>query len=333
MSDPLSDLILDIHRDSVACDASDTFCAKALKRLRSRVPFQIAALMRGSISENSAQLHCQHLVDQSSEAPEALAGEGIIDDAPLLVRCMASPGVAIRMSIAGYGAAEVRMFLAHRQYRHLMAMTVFDWKLGLFAGLGLGLGLGRGDTTAPFTEAETAIFEFAAPHVIEGWTRSVVLEAARPPAGFASPFAVAVLTRCQVLTAAEREFLRLMREEWPDWRGPTLPEQALASITMDTDSVWTGKQIVLYSQPIDIGTLIRIRRRCPIDSLGRRKQAVAIHFSRGASQKEVSRKLNLSESTVNNYLNDVYRTLGLSDKVSLSRMVSRLVPETGGVAR
>ncbi|MFT4103766.1 MAG: helix-turn-helix transcriptional regulator [Burkholderiaceae bacterium] len=265
-------------------------------------------------------------MDQSSEALEPFVGEGIFDDAHLLARCMASPGVAMRMPLPGHGSAEARMSAERRPYRHAMAITVFDSKLRLFAGLGLG----RRDTAAPFTGAETANFEFIAPHLIEGWTRSVVLEAARPPVGFACPFVVALLNERQVLTAAEPDFHELMKEEWPGWRGPALPEQALASIAAQTDSVWTGRRIVLYSQPTGIGTLIRIRRRFPIDSLGRRKQAVAIQFSRGASQKEVSRKLNLSESTVNNYLNEIYRTLGLSDKVSLSRMVSRLVPETCG---
>jgi DNA-binding NarL/FixJ family response regulator len=49
-------------------------------------------------------------------------------------------------------------------------------------------------------------------------------------------------------------------------------------------------------------------------------------FAAGATQGEVAAALRLSPSTVNNYLVDVYRALGVADKAALALLVSRLHP-------
>ena len=72
--------------------------------------------------------------------------------------------------------------------------------------------------------------------------------------------------------------------------------------------------------------LLRLRSAHAIDRLSRRRRQVALLFAAGATQGEVAEALRLSPSTVNNYLVDAYRALGVADKAALAMLVARLDP-------
>ena len=100
---------------------------------------------------------------------------------------------------------------------------------------------------------------------------------------------------------------------------------------MKADRAWVGKSLVAYFRPVDVGmTLAFVRPVGSFDRLSQRKREVATMFAHGASQSEVAQRLRLSPSTVNNYLGDVYRELGVTDKGALAIAVAHLEPPAYG---
>ena len=88
---------------------------------------------------------------------------------------------------------------------------------------------------------------------------------------------------------------------------------------------WRGRHLVARLQALkDNLVVVKLRPLHALDHLAPRKREAAVLFAHGASQAQVARRLGLSESTINNYLGDVYRRMEVSDKGQLATAISRL---------
>lgn len=318
----LSDWLLDVHRDARALP-SRQYCQKTLERLQERLRFDSAFLYRGATPAGRAELHAFYLFRQPDSLLTRYLSERLYEVDPLIEGIINDPGKAIRISKEDC-PLRFHSFLEDHGQLQLVSLTVKNHPLQLAAGLSLY----RRDANAPFTAAEGATLEDAVPHIVEGWTESLLGELQRSAEERDLPFAVGVLTADLTLTAAHREFETVMALDWPDWRGPQLPGELRVHVERSSAQPWKGSQVVVYSQRIDGGFLLKVRHRHAFDALAPRKQAVALAFATGASQTSVARTLHLSPSAVNNYLGDVYRELHLSNKVELAMLVARLSPQS-----
>lgn len=115
-------------------------------------------------------------------------------------------------------------------------------------------------------------------------------------------------------------FTRLLRDEWPDWRGPHLPTE-LFELHQHREKRYIGQHTAFRLLDLNDHLLLRGRRKTPVDNLSQRERQVAEHFAAGRSHKEIAQSLKLAPATVRNHLSAAYLKLGCDNKASLSALM------------
>jgi DNA-binding CsgD family transcriptional regulator len=231
----------------------------------------------------------------------------------------------VRASCVDYNSQRMRHFLKRYHQEHVLVSSAPTEVPQMVDGVSLH----RDETHPPFSDHEAATMEQLTPHVVDVWRENRLRELARsassePPF---EGFSIAVLMPDLAMSEAQSDFSDLLRLEWPRWQGPMLPTELETHLQAATHKPWSGKSITVYIRRQVDGTLLVFARRAhPIDALAPRKREVALLFSRGASQTQIARQLQLSPSTVNNYIGIVYEVLELRGKTDLSRLLVRLEP-------
>ena len=78
-----------------------------------------------------------------------------------------------------------------------------------------------------------------------------------------------------------------------------------------------GASHSLYELAENGGWYLVIRPFSRLDRLSERERGLAQLFARGVTRKDIARQLGLSPSTVKNHLSNIYRKLGIKDRVAL----------------
>ncbi len=118
------------------------------------------------------------------------------------------------------------------------------------------------------------------------------------------------------LHEAEQGFLELMAQAHPGWTGPRLPFDPASDSASNQQ---TGYRVRVSA----LADLYLIEAWLPTayDELTAREQLVADLFSTGASQKEISRKLQISLATVATYVQRAYGKLQVNSRDALNRLL------------
>lgn len=249
---------------------------------------------------------------------EYLARELWRDDL-LKIGILAAPGTAIRESATGPWPQRWHDFLRRHGQQQLMSIILMDVAPQLFAVFSLY----RADPRHPFSDDDAAWFEILTPHITDAWCENWLHERLKPTER-SSAFSSAVLAKDSMLTLAQDGFAERLQIEWPQWRGPFLPPVLKCALDRSA-RVWCSARLTVYMQALaDGATLLRVRVRHAFDGLPARQREAAERFACGASQTEVAHQMQLASSTVNNYLLEIYRTLGIASKVDLARLLEHL---------
>ncbi len=296
--------------------------------LNDLVPFDSAFWYRWAADAEHSQLHAWCLYAQPESLIQEYASTELWRDDIVYARALTAPsGTAVCASYDDYESARMRNFLRRHRQEHILTIAFFQDVQGIAAGMSLY----RDESRSTYSDAERRTIEAVMPHVVEAWRENWLQEVVRDASS--SPerieFSLAVIIPGLVLSEAQHNFGDLMHLEWPDWQGPRLPEPLRSYLGNATDrsGPWLGAAIAVYHRlHTDGTTLLFVRRGHPFDRLAARKREAALLFARGASQTEVAARMELSPSTVNNYLGGVYEQLKLEDKTGLSRLVARLEP-------
>ena len=317
--------VLQLHRASRAM-AHRAFQPWVFDGLREVVPFDSAFWYRWSVEGSGTLLHAHYLYRQ----PESLIQEYIaqelwrVDD--VYLQATQSPrGTAVAVAFEDHRSPRMRDFLQRHQQYQVMTIALMQDVQQIAAGLSLY----RDRTRPPYSAEDIRTFETLAPHMIDTWRENWLQDVSRSARSVPdTEFSLGVLLPDGLLSEAQHHFGDLLQREWPDWRGPRLPLALQAHLDVAADpEPYVGKHLVAYHRSRDDGLrLLLVRTRHAIDGLPPRKRATARLFAAGASQNEVARRLQLSPSTVNNYLVDVYRELAIADKTDLALLVQRLEP-------
>ena len=110
---------------------------------------------------------------------------------------------------------------------------------------------------------------------------------------------------------ARPAFVEIMRREWPEWRGPFVPE----AMRRMQDGAFSGERVAVRFTPQNDLYLAVARSKGPLDTLTARELEVAKQLAKGASHKEIARDLALAPATARNHIASIHAKLG-SNKVA-----------------
>ena len=183
----------------------------------------------------------------------------------------------------------------------------------------------RGEAGKPFTERERRLKEQLMPHLVEAWNLNAIRYVDRPTG--AQPEQVrmrALVDREGMVYNAEPGFAELMRAEFPEWRGPVLPQMLSAPLIGAGAESFRGEAIVASRlREIEEGMfLISARALAGIDRLSPRELSVARAFATGKTHKQIAAALGIAPATVRNQLQSAYAKLNVNSKIGLARQLS-----------
>ncbi len=169
-----------------------------------------------------------------------------------------------------------------------------------------------------FTEQERLLFESAVPHLLDAWRESKLLHLSGVDRD-ASPLtpAAALLDKEGVVHFARPAFVELLRQEWPDWRGPFVPE----AMRRMQDGTFTGERVAVRFIPQKNFFLAVLRKKGPLDQLTARELEVAKQLARGESHKEIARDLAIAPATARNHIARIHAKLGSSKGTQVAAML------------
>ena len=124
-----------------------------------------------------------------------------------------------------------------------------------------------------------------------------------------------------VLHDTTPDFVPLLRREWKDFSGASLPGELVSALSPD-EPTFVGREIAIRHRH-HVGLIFLTGRpRGSIDSLSNRELGVARLIAGGFSYKEIARALLLAPATVRRHLQTSYARLGVRTKIELLRMLA-----------
>jgi DNA-binding CsgD family transcriptional regulator len=313
----LSRLLLALH---LACDSSPVtdFQDEALRLLQQTIPFDSAMWAVGVLQLGQQPLiRSVHLFNQPAEMLVSYERVKHLD--PVLRRAIAEFGSTVNVAVAQEewppGAEAMKAHGEEYGMQHILA-TMTRGPISQLLG---AISLYRADAAHPFSEEERLIQQSVVPHLVELFDRSRLkhVEALlRPESEYAS-HAVGLVDRDGLLYNASSEFIRLLLEEWPDWKGPVVPTLLLEDLGHRNGSPMRLNRIAAHVSHANDLLLLRVRPVGRCDALSRREWDVARLFGDGKSHKEIAKDLRIAPGTVRNHLKAIYKKLDVANKAEL----------------
>jgi DNA-binding CsgD family transcriptional regulator len=311
----LGRLVFALHRLAATAAAGD-FQRLAFEALRAELPFNSAIWATGAMNPDPV-LHSVYTHDQPPEMMAAWIR--LAQQDTLLAETLKHPGHTLRATAEGPEncppfSPEVRDHARRFHMEQVLATSFIDPTLNLVEGFSLY----RADFRSRFSEPERLLVQHALPHLVEAWRANRLrLIQQEKPATAAARQAFGLCDATGLLHTAGSDFAAMLRNEWPDWRGPKLPDLWMANRTR----TFVGRSIAASLEPINDLWLVKVRRRAALDNLTPREIDVAMRFGHGLNYQEIAVELHISPATVRNHLTNIYGKLGVGNKLELARLL------------
>ncbi|MDP4028245.1 MAG: helix-turn-helix transcriptional regulator [Gallionella sp.] len=306
----LSRTLREIHRLSrevpVACFQDAAF--EAMKEL---VRFDTGYWGGGREPVEAVVMHYQHLhqlpVEMNAAFEKVKSHPKHIE---VIFRCVTNAGQAQAFDVRESGTGD---FYTPYGIDQLVTLYQHDADLGLYHVISL---FRSGEER--FTEPERLLFESAVPHLLDARRESKLLHlsGANRDACPLTP-AAALLDKEGVVHFARPAFVDLMRREWPEWRGPFVPE----AMRRVQEGSFAGEQVAVRFTPQNNLFLAVARVKGPLDRLTARELEVAKQLARGASHKEIARDLAIAPATARNHIASIHAKLGNSKVAQITTLL------------
>lgn len=307
----LSRTLREIHRLSREVPVAG-FQDAAFEAMKELVRFDTGYWGGGRVPVEAVVMHYSYL--HRLPAEEMNAAFEKVKSRPkhveFISRCVINAGQAQVCDIREVGIDD---FYSHFGIDQIVTLYTHDTDLGLYHVISLyRSGAER------FTEAERLLFESAVPHLLDAWRESKLLHISGVNRD-ACPLtpAAALLDKEGTVHFARPAFAELLRREWPDWRGPFVPE----AMRRMQDGVFTGKQIAVRFTPQNDLFLAVARNKGALDQLTARELDVAKQLAKGASHKEIARNLAIAPATARNHIAGIHAKLGSSKGTQVATML------------
>jgi DNA-binding CsgD family transcriptional regulator len=242
---------------------------------------------------------------------------GIRAEDPTVKPLSAAPGEPVRLSRNDAGLTpRTRAFLRRHGLTQVLCNIAADPALKTV----MHLSLYRRGAAAPFSSADLDLLRGLMPHLAAAATLNRAYRARLPPAAAAQPVCLAVCSPLGMVQFAEPAFVQLLRLEWPDWPGGSLPATLLRA---SAGGEVAGRQVSFRLQASDAALVVKAQPRSPLDRLSPGERRVAELFGAGRTYKSVARELRLSPHTVRHYLRQAYAKLDIRDKGQIAWLLSQ----------
>ncbi len=308
----LSRLLLDLHQ-AAQTTPPDDFQHWALERLREDIPFDSAMWASGTGSPQGPDFHALHL--QHQPLSMLTDYQPLKQHDRLFAQALAEPGRSLRAASATDLPAMFRPYCERYGLAQALCTMTLDGQTALITGISLY----RNDPQRPFSGADVALMEAAFAHLgaCDSRCKLAALDAAAagPARG---PWASAACDDKGLLRHVDAQFGAALLAEWPDWRGPWLPEPLRPLLDRASPGQTVGCSALLRVVPMGELRLVQLRARRPVDALAPRLREVAVLAAQGLSHKAIATALGISPATARNQLATLYRRLGVSSKTALA---------------
>jgi DNA-binding CsgD family transcriptional regulator len=307
-------LILELHRGSRRIPPED-FQAWAFAAAKQVLPFDSGLWASAALPESGLIIHSCYLHNQPPELMADYCNLWRAD--PLLKNISGSLGTTMNFHPPFRQSPEMKAYVRKFDLTYAIATMIADSMTNLLSVVCWY----RGAVKDRFTDEERRLKEDLMPHLVEAWANNRLSHALRTSDKRHRPvYGAAVVDREGILHVTDEVFPRLIEEEWPLWRGPSIPTALAHHVFEQAQEAFVGKSIVVLSSKLHDQWLLHTRRKVSYDSLGKREHEIVRLFADGVSQKEIGRALGISPSTVNNHLTSIYRKLNVSDKAQLTKL-------------
>jgi DNA-binding CsgD family transcriptional regulator len=183
--------------------------------------------------------------------------------------------------------------------------------------------LWRFDQRWPFGESDRLNLERVFPHLLQANRICRILSVSRQDGSAAvrhpsQPWAI-VGRHDLCLLEVNAAFVDLLRLQWPEWLGATLPIEVTKPLRQS--SRFDGSRIAIEAKGAGDFRLLTARTVAGVDSLGRRERDVIELFASGKPYKAIAEQFAVSPTTVRNQLAAAYRKLGVHNKAELVNLL------------
>ena len=311
MLQSLSRTLREIYRLSREAPVAD-FQDAAFEAMKGLVRFESGYWGGGRGPIEAVVIHYVHLhrlpVGEMSAAFEKVKSHP--KHIEIISRCVINAGQAQAFDTREAGIDD---FYSPYGIDQVVSLYQHDVDLGLYHVLSL---YRRG--TERFTEPERLLFESAVPHLLDAWRESKLLHLSgiNRDACPLTP-AAALLDREGTVHFARPAFVELMRREWPDWRGPFVPE----AMRRMPEGAFSGAQVAVRFTPQNDLYLAVARAKGPLDQLTARELEVAKQLAKGANHKEIARDLAIAPATARNHIASIHAKLGSNKAAQVATML------------
>jgi len=303
--------IANIYR-SVQYRGTEGFREAVLRSLGVLIPFDGA--LWGSGNYETQVFHSVITLGVDKDYPKAL--EETRDLNPILPELISHLGTAIDMSSVMpdeefYDSEVYRRCFSRYGVERILSYVDIDRRTNIYSLISLY----RFDRDHPFTEDEREVFERAAYHMINAAQNAFFLHIAQESAA-EDEIGAAICDGYGLFYEAQPEFLELIDQKFPDWRGEALPFDL-----PERDERVTVNGLCVECHPFADLYCVLLWEERPTDALPERDREIVNGVCRGMTFKEIARELDLAPSTVSNRLYRIYRKLGVTSRASLAKLV------------
>jgi DNA-binding CsgD family transcriptional regulator len=311
-----SRLVFDLHRAALEAPM-ERFQEEALDLLSEHVSFDSAWWGMSATAIRAFDVHASYTYKLPANFGEVW--ETVRHDPKMIRMVSKGPGYTLNCELPEFfaDAPQIRAVTEALGLRQLL----FTFDLNRNVNILTFLVLYRKDKDRRFSEEERLFTQLVVPHLFACWSYNRItqisqLRMSRMDLGFL----VALADRKGVVHDAAPGFAGLMREEWPDWRSPSLPP-ALIRLCQRQSSSFTGDRLVVKASGVRDWVLLLVSKRAPADFLSNQERAIASAFAKGESYKEIAHRLAISPATVRHHLRRIYEKLEISDKAQLAQLM------------
>ena len=317
-----SRFLLDLYR-AADQQSTDRFQDWALERLSQDLPFDSALWASASATTAGPVGHLAHLYRQPAQMIadyEALKHLDTLNAASL-----AQPGKTLFVVSRDALPEPVHAYLGRYGLEQTMTTLAFEPQIAVYSVISLY----RADRGRPFTAAEAHFKQTVFPHLIEADSRNQLAQLEHhAPHGVANLWHSAAIDAQGLVRHVGEGFKALALREWPDWRGPYLPDalrQLIASGLRGARMPHHTVARLPHLGPLTLGpmTLVQLRERHAVDDLPARMRQVARLAADGHSHKHIAAQLKISPNTVRNHLVEAYERLAVKNKAEMAGLVLR----------
>ncbi|MFK5893654.1 MAG: helix-turn-helix transcriptional regulator [Pseudomonadota bacterium] len=313
-------LLLKLHQDAHTHSAK-TFKASAFNTLQELIPFDMGIWATGATQD----IIIHNVYSYNLPAEFIHNWEQFKSQDKLLQLLLSQPGkcFSIEDAYANEDRSKLEIVRKHSQVfglEYALSIALKEPVTGLFSVISIY----RNNSQKEFSEQENFFLQLLMPHLIESSQYNRFLYLYHKLNGKTFPKGCAISDQVGFLHQVDELFPKLLRLEWPDWSGASLPD--VVFLNGSKTKAYKGKKIRIDIKPLDDVFFLNVRTINKIDSLTKREFTVANALSQGKSYKLIAEKLKISPSTVNKHALSIYTKLDVSNKTELAKTISAANP-------